>query len=734
MSVNRKEQFFRALKFYNLDKSYNRIFTLNGNGVPHAIDQSTAISSKHYAWVQINLTDPSFPIEKPSNADIAIVQNVSLDFELPDNPAAAHAVAEEFGAWLSVVFFAGQNVSLPVEDSGAGSHIVIPIQQLNTRIYGGGDVVNTAVKLTVEKYMRDQFYQICQDHNVQMSLGAYDISRLLSVPGTWRPPSPRKPDAQFLLNGYIRRYMSPYDSIDPIRVESSFLRDLIIQETDEAIKIHRSQKNTNTGGVGGSPSASAQHDPAFERWLNAWVKRNPNGSGNRSDYFHRVVCAAYRRMRGVESIIIDHADLIDDLTGSKYGSRSVAEAQRSIVAAKQMNPRSVTVKSGQSIQDYIDALETLGYTFRLNECGNDVEVNGIRLDPGLYARMCNQMYDLGFSNEHMVSRVWTDIAWSDSYHPIREYLEQCGKDYDGQSYIDQVADCFSVNTEILENDGPKIARTWLRKWFIGAVAKAVDHEQNVVLVLEGPQDIGKSTLAIWLCNDVPEYSIEEHVNLSFRENDTNIRLTRKWIWEIGELGATTRKQDVEALKQFFTKKKVTVRKPYDKHDTEVYALSSFIGTINENGGGFLSDPTGSRRFAIIPITSIDIAYQQINPAKLWGEAYTAYKAGEDWRIRGELARVRDQINQIYYVTDPLMELIPKFFDIDESIKNGMTGSDIAMVLLHYKIIRNVDKSSLTQIGIALRKLGVKKFRDKSHVWIYKGIERKDLGTLAMNSI
>ena len=140
--------------------------------------------------------------------------------------------------------------------------------------------------------------------------------------------------------------------------------------------------------------------------------------------------------------------------------------------------------------------------------------------------MCNQMYDLGFSNEHMVSRVWTDIAWSDSYHPIQEYLEQCGSEYDGQNYIDRLIDCFNINTDIIESSVIQIARTWIRKWFIGAVAKAVDHEQNVVLVLEGPQGIGKSTLAIWLCSDVPDYSIEEHVNLSFRENDTNIRLTR----------------------------------------------------------------------------------------------------------------------------------------------------------------------------------------------------------------
>lgn len=734
MSINREEQFLRALRFYRLDPSYNRIFTLNGNGIPKPTTPTSAIKSREYAWVQINLVDPSLPLKKPENADIVIVQNISLDFELPENPSAAHAVAEEFSSWLSMVFYAGQNVLIPVEDTGAGSHIVIPIEPLNTRIYGGGDVVNTAIKLVVEKYIRDHFYSICQDHGVQMALGAYDISRLLSAPGTWRPPSATKPDAQFLIHGYVRRYMPPFDTKDPDRVECQFLRDLIIQETDEAIKIHRSKNSSGKPSSSSSNSSrSAQHDPAFERWLRNWVKRNPD-NGNRSNYFHSIVCAAYRRMRGVESIIIDHADLIDDLSGGKYVGRAVQEAQRSLIRAKQMSSRSVTTKSGQSIQDYIDGFETLGYAFRLNECGMDIEVNGMRLDKGLDAKICNQMYDMGFPNESIVRRVWTDLAYSDSYHPVKEYLEKCGKEYDGNSYIDQVADCFAINTEVLQEDGRDIARAWLRKWFIGAVAKVFSRAQNVVLVFEGPQDIGKSTIAAWMCKDMSNYFIEEHINLTYRENDTNIRLTRKWIWEIGELGATTKKQDVEALKQFFTKHTVTVRKPYNPHDTEAAALASFIGTINENGGGFLSDPTGNRRFAIIPVTSISFDYDKIEPSRLWGEAYTAFKNGEDWRIKGELARTRDMINQTYYVADPMEELLRRFFDIGEDINNYMTGTDIALFLKSRGIIRSVDRAEMTKIGIGLRKMKVGRFRDKEGVWLYKNIRIKDLGDIAMSSI
>ncbi len=732
MSIDRREQFDRALTYYGLPLDWPRIFMPNGNGALYLLDADAATSKQCYAWVQLNLTNKQFPLKKPENKDIEIVNVVSFDFELPNNPALAHEVGDEFARWFSSIFYAGQGIDLPLEDTGAGIHLVIPIEPLNTLVYGGAEVVNTAIKMVVEGYIRDDFRRICDDHGVQMSLGAYDISRLLSAPGTYRPPSATKPDANFLLHGYVRRFMPPFDSIDPQRVECTFLRDLIIGKTDDAAKQHHGSTNGSTSS-GASTSRVAQHDPGFTRWLESWVKRNPS-NGNRSDYFHRLVCAAYRRMRGIESVIIDHADLIDDLSGSKYGTtRCVQEASRSLVRAKQMAP-SVATKTGTSIQDYIDALESLGHTFRLNECGNDIEVSGNRMDMGLYSQICNQMYDLGFSNDKIVQRVWTDLAWSDSYHPVQEYLEQCGSRYDGGNYIEQVADCFIVNKDILKEDGLLIARTWLRKWFIGAVAKACAREQNVVLVLEGIQGIGKSTFVTWLSKDLPTFHIEEEVDLNYRNNDTNIWLTRYWIWELGELGGIMKNQSTSRLKAFFTKRDVVMRKPYDKHDTIAGALASFIATINESGGGFLSDPTGSRRFAIIPVLKIDFGYEQFSPAQLWGEAYTAYKAGEDWRITGELARVREAINQTYYVSDPVYEQILKLFDIGDDVNNSMTGSDIAMVLMKYGAFRAVDRSALTQVGIALRKLNVHKMRDSRNVWIYEHIRMKPLEDLAMSDI
>jgi len=277
----------------------------------------------------------------------------------------------------------------------------------------------------------------------------------------------------------------------------------------------------------------------------------------------------------------------------------------------------------------------------------------------------------------------------------------------------------------------------MRKWFIGAVAKALDYEQNVVLVLEGPQDIGKSTLPRWLCKDMPGFHTEEHINLAWKETDTLLRAAATWIWEVGELSVTTRKQDVEMLKAFFTKGVVTARRPYDRKDVKIPILASFFGTVNENGGGFLSDPTGNRRYAVIPITKIDFGYEVLSPSRLWGEAYCAYRAGEDWRITGELARTRDEINMSYFTQDPLPELISKFFHTgNEEI---MTAVDIAIELKRLGIFKNITRSETTSIGIALKKVGgVRKIKNRMHPelkcgYYYYGISTKSLGELSMTS-
>jgi putative DNA primase/helicase len=196
----------------------------------------------------------------------------------------------------------------------------------------------------------------------------------------------------------------------------------------------------------------------------------------------------------------------------------------------------------------------------------------------------------------------------------------------------------------------------------------------MMLVLAGPQKVGKSTFAHWLCSGLPDYFIEGPINPN--DKDSDVRLMSRWIWEVGELDATTRKQDISALKAFITKQTVTVRKAYGRHDTVKNAVASMIGTVNE-GAGFLADETGSRRFWITRIDLINFAYRNLSVDQVWAQAVALYRQGEPWSLNdSEYARQEDQ-NAQYDVESVLDGWITKHFEVTHHSGDRMTASDIA---------------------------------------------------------
>ncbi|MCP4385592.1 MAG: hypothetical protein GY798_29990, partial [Hyphomicrobiales bacterium] len=119
-----------------------------------------------------------------------------------------------------------------------------------------------------------------------------------------------------------------------------------------------------------------------------------------------------------------------------------------------------------------------------------------------------------------------------------------------------------------------------------------------------------------------------------------------------EVGRITKRSDRDALKHLITVRKVTVRKPYGRYDTVKPALASLIGTIN-NEAGFLTDPTGNRRFLVCRLTAIDWRYaRQIDPHQVWAEAVALYQSGEPGLPTPEETRLQQAINQTYLI-EPL---------------------------------------------------------------------------------
>jgi len=320
--------------------------------------------------------------------------------------------------------------------------------------------------------------------------------------------------------------------------------------------------------------------------------------------------------------------------------------------------------------EYIDILKGMGYEFAMSELDNRLHVNSAPIDDMLAATIRAQMRDQGHVCVRVIEDAYAAHALKNSFHPVRDFLN--GLEWDGVERIGEVAQHFE--------DRDSVFYFFFRRWLIGAVAKVFTAAQNPMLVLDGDQDAGKSFFVRWLATPLPKMHVEGPIRPD--NKDDQIRLITRWIWEVAELGSTTRRSDRESLKHFLTVEQQTVRAPYGHFDMTKPALASFIGTVNGEGGGLLDDPTGTRRFVVVELTSIDWSYADIDVNQVWAEAMAAYRAGEEWRLQDDERVLSRRINERYRVQDPLDDLLTQLFEMDAERLDWITPTNNILDALH----------------------------------------------------
>ena len=333
-----------------------------------------------------------------------------------------------------------------------------------------------------------------------------------------------------------------------------------------------------------------------------------------------------------------------------------------------------------------------GYTFRMNELDDSIETSGQILSDGLQAEIRCLMRDMKFKYMDAVKDAYTMNAYHNRYHPIKDFLDALA--WDGRDHIAELAGHFSCSdSPIAYRDGATttVIHAFLKRWLVGAVGKVYEQAQNVTLTMAGPQGIGKSYVAKWLCSPMKDFFNEGQLEPDGKETDR--RLATTWIWEIGELGATTRRSDVNALKNKLTQGSVKFRVPYGHSDVIKPVLTSFIGTVNPDGRGFLIDRTGNRRFAVVNITSINHGYSStMDAAQVWAQAMSLYRAGEPWQLLPEERSTQEAINTEHTAEDTLDMIMRSTFAIDGDNDNWrLAPFDVAHALFMRNYAKDVDK-------------------------------------------
>lgn len=350
---------------------------------------------------------------------------------------------------------------------------------------------------------------------------------------------------------------------------------------------------------------------------------------------------------------------------------------------------------GPKTDDYIMAINASGVFLKLNLMSDRVELqDGMPITKIESAAILNRLQDYDMKDTARMRNAIMEAALRNKYHPVRDYLD--GLLWDGECHFDALMRCLQMSS-------PSAAVFW-RKWLIGSVAKMLAGRQNYMLVLLGAQGKGKSRLAEWLC-PLPRLFYEGPINPD--DKDSLIRLINNWIWEVAELDSTTKRSERSALKHFISTRTVKVRVPYGEYDTEKPSAASFIGTINEDGTGFLHDPTGNRRFSVIHLDGIDWSYTQIDRDQLWAEIYAAYLRGEPWELTPYEQEIQAEINGGHMMVSPLEELLLQYYEIDKTETERFTPTMEILQRLTEMGLKGDQFKQKMELTSILTKMGLK---------------------------
>ena len=212
------------------------------------------------------------------------------------------------------------------------------------------------------------------------------------------------------------------------------------------------------------------------------------------------------------------------------------------------------------------------------------------------------------------------------FHPVRDYLE--GLVWDGIPRLE------TIFIDYLGAEDSVYMRDIARKTFAAAVRRIYQPgcKFDYMTTLLGKQGIGKSHFISIMGGEWFSDSIT-----TIQGKEGYEALHGSWLVEMAELTAT-RKQEVEAVKMFISKREDRYRKAYAKNVSDNPRQCIFFGTTNDDE--FLRDYTGNRRFWVVETNAAMMTkdtFTQLAKERdqLWAEAKHYHIQGEKLYLEGE---------------------------------------------------------------------------------------------------
>lgn len=236
-------------------------------------------------------------------------------------------------------------------------------------------------------------------------------------------------------------------------------------------------------------------------------------------------------------------------------------------------------------------------------------------------------------------------------HKLKEYLETLK--WDGIPRVD------TLLIDYFGTEDTEYTRMVIRKTLTAAIARVMNPgvKFDNMLILSGPQGVGKSTFFSILGREWYSDSLA-----TFEGKDASELIQGYWIIEAGELTGFN-KSEMNAVKQFLSKKTDVYRVPYGRRTGEFPRSCIIVGTTNDKE--FLKDRTGNRRFWPVDLGKHQViknVFTQLPEEvdQIWAEAFMRYRLGEKLYLDGAVAEEAIKQQEDHKESNPKEGIIKEF--------------------------------------------------------------------------
>gem|GEM_PF-1099369 len=397
--------------------------------------------------------------------------------------------------------------------------------------------------------------------------------------------------------------------------------------------------------------------------------------------------------KGVDDLIVNHGlatfeEVMDNLIPYKQWLKSLErQVSNSCIQAKTLDTKNLLEYVSNKYRDRL----------KLNELKQRIELDGVEytLDR---AYLTLAKHDSINAPKAKAADVFREVATENAFNPVKNYLEVVAKTASPISLDNLSSRYFGTSNPLYD--------AFLKRTLIAAVARTYEPgcKHDLALVLQGEQGIRKSTFFSVLGGEWFDDSMSDG-----RNKDDLIILHKCWIQEWGEIERVFGKRQAGELKAFITRKKDTFRQPYGLTALECPRRSIIVGSVNDSQ--FLVDPTGNRRYCVIPISVKRIDIQQLKQERdgIWAAAVKAYHQGEQWWLTDEEEKLSAANNQQFQIVDEWESAISHYLES----RTQVSITEILTQVFDYELGK-IDRSSQMRVGTILTNLGWKKVGRKQH--------------------